>query len=176
MATILAYTSPALGHLFPFSALLSELAGRGHKIHLRTLSTGVEMGRRLGFTTDAIDPRIEAIVHEDWKASNPRAALKMAVDVFCRRAAYEVADFTDAVTRTRPDALIVDVNSWGAMSAADAGDIPWASFSPYTPALQSHGVPPFGMGLAPLPGLLGRIRDAALRPIVMGMIEKAVLP
>ena len=113
MATILAYTSPALGHLFPFSALLAELAGRDHKIHLRTLSTGVEMGRRLGFTTDTIDPRIEAIVHEDWKASNPRAALKMAVDVFCRRAVYEVADFTDAVTRTRPDTLIVDVNSWG---------------------------------------------------------------
>ena len=166
MATILAYTSPALGHLFPFSALLSELAGRGHKIHLRTLSTGVEMGRRLGFTTDAIDPRIEAIVHDDWKASHPRAALKMAVDVFCRRAAHEVADFTDAVTRTRPDTLIVDVNSWGALSAADAGDIPWASFSPYTPALQSHGVPPFGLGLAPLPGVLGRVRNAALRPIV----------
>ena len=54
------------------------------------LSTGVEMGRRLGFATDAIDPRIEAIVHDDWKASNPRAALKKAVDVFCRRAAYEV--------------------------------------------------------------------------------------
>ena len=176
MATILAYTSPALGHLFPFSALLSELAGRGHKIHLRTLSTGVEMGRRLGFTTDAIDPRIEAIVHDDWKASNPRAALKMAFDAFCRRAAYEVPDFTDAVARTRPDALIVDVNSWGAMSAADAGDIPWASFSPYTPALQSRGVPPFGMGLAPLPGLVGRVRDAALRPIVMGLIEKTVLP
>jgi UDP:flavonoid glycosyltransferase YjiC (YdhE family) len=131
MATILAYTSPALGHLFPFSALLSELSGRGHKIHLRTLSTGVEMGQRLGFTTDAIDPRIEAIVHDDWKASNTRAALKRAVDVFCRRAAHEVADFTDAVTRTRPDALIVDVNCWGALSAADAGDIPWASFSPY---------------------------------------------
>ena len=36
MATILAYTSPALGHLFPISALLSELSRRGHKIHLRT--------------------------------------------------------------------------------------------------------------------------------------------
>ena len=176
MATILAYTSPALGHLFPFSALLSELSGRGHNIHLRTLSTGVEMGRRLGFTTDTIDPRIEATVHEDWKASNPRAALKMAFDVFVQRAAYEIADFTDAVTRTRPDALIVDVNCWGALSVADAGHIPWASFSPYTPALQSHGVPPFGLGLAPLPGVLGRVRDAALRPIVMGMLERMVLP
>jgi MGT family glycosyltransferase len=176
MATILAYTSPALGHLFPFSALLSELSGRGHKVHLRTLSTGVKIGRRLGFTTDALDPRIEAIVHDDWKASNPRAALKRSVDVFYRRALYEVADFTDAVTRTRPDAVIVDVNCWGALSVADARDIPWACFSPYTPALQSEGVPPFGLGLRPLPGMLGRVRDAALRPIASGILEKAVLP
>jgi hypothetical protein len=146
------------------------------RVHLRTLSTGIQMGRNLGFTTDAIDPRIEALAHDDWKASNPRAALKMAVDMFCRRAAYEVSDVTDAVTATRPDALLVDINTWGAMSAADAGDIPWACFSPYTPPLQSHGVPPFGLGLAPLPGMLGRVRDAALRPIVMGMIERTVLP
>src|SRR5271165_5587924 len=176
MARILAYTSPALGHLFPFSALLLELSARGHEIHLRTLSTGVEMGRKLGFTTDIIDPRIEAIANDDWKASNPRGALKRAVDVFCRRAAYEVADFADAVERTRPDALVVDVNCWGALSVADAGDTPWACFSPYTPALQSPGVPPFGLGLAPLRGVLGRVRDAALRPVVMGMMERAVLP
>src|SRR4026207_1943276 len=131
MATILAYTSPALGHLFPFSALLSELSDRGHKIHLRTLSTGVEMGRRLGFATDAIDPRISGIVHDDWKASTPRAALKQAVAAVCRRAGYEVPGFADAVARTRPDALLVDVNCWGALSVADAGDIPWACFSPY---------------------------------------------
>ena len=176
MARILAYTSPALGHLFPFSALLLELSARGHDIHLRTLSTGVEMGRKLGFTTDIIDPRIEAIANDDWKASNPRGALKRAVDVFCRRAAYEVPDFADAVKRTCPDALLVDVNCWGALSVADAGDTPWACFSPYTPPLQSPGVPPFGLGLSPLPGVLGRARDAALRPIVMGMMERAVLP
>jgi MGT family glycosyltransferase len=176
MATVLAYTSPALGHLFPFSALVSELAGRGHDIHLRTLSTGVQLGRSLGFDTEAIDPRIEALPHEDWKASSPREALKMAVDNFCRRAAYEVPDFTEAIAQTRPDALIVDINCWGAMSVADANDIPWVCFSPYTPPLYSPGVPPFGLGLAPLSGPLGRIRDAALRPIVMGMMEKAVLP
>ena len=176
MARILAYTSPALGHLFPFSALLLEMSARGHEVHLRTLSTGVEMGRELGFITDIIDPRIEATVNDDWKAGNPRGAIKRAVDVFCRRAAYEVADFADAVARTRPDALIVDVNTWGALSAADAGATPWACFSPYTPPLQSRGVPPFGLGLAPLAGPLGRARDAALRPIVMGMMERAVLP
>ena len=176
MATILAYTSPALGHLFPISALLTELSRRGHKIHLRTLSTGVETGQRLGFVTDAIDPRIEAIVHDDWKAPNIRAALKMAIEVFCRRAVHEVSDFTDAVARVRPDAVIVDVNCWGALSAADAGDIPWLCFTPYTPLLKSRGVPPFGPGLKPMPGVRGRIRDAALRPLVMGILEKAMLP
>lgn len=176
MATILAYTSPALGHLFPISALLTELSRRGHKIHLRTLSTGVETGQRLGFVTDAIAPRIEAIVHDDWKAPNIRAALKMAIEVFCRRAVQEVSDFTDAVARVRPDAVIVDVNCWGAQSAADAGDIPWLCFTPYTPLLRSRGVPPFGPGLKPLPGVLGRVRDAALRPLVTGMLEKSMLP
>jgi MGT family glycosyltransferase len=176
MPTILAYTSPALGHLFPISALLSELSRRGHKIHLRTLSTGMESHTRLGFATDAIDPRIEAIVHDDWKAPNPRAALKKTIEVFCRRAEYEITDLADATAQARPDALIVDVNCWGALSVADAGDIPWLCFAPYTPFLKSLGVPPFGPGLKPLPGVLGRIRDAAVRPVVMGTLERVMLP
>jgi UDP:flavonoid glycosyltransferase YjiC (YdhE family) len=135
MATILACTSPALGHLLPISALLSELSRLGHSVHVRTLSTGVEIGQRLGFTTDAIDPCIEGIEQDDRKATNPRAALKLSVAVFGRRAVHEVADLADAVTRVHPDALLVDVNCWGAPSAAEAGDIPWAwrSVSASTP-------------------------------------------
>ena len=82
MATILAYTSPALGHLLPISALLSELASRGHQIHVRTLSSGVEIAHELGFTADTIDSRIENIALDDWKATNPVAALKLSVATF----------------------------------------------------------------------------------------------
>jgi MGT family glycosyltransferase len=176
MATILAYTSPALGHFFPISALLSELAHRRHKIHVRTLSTGVETAQGLGFTADAIDARIEGIPHDDWKAPNTPAALKAAIEVFCRRAVYEVGDLADALAPARPDALIVDVNCWGALSAADAGNVPWLCFAPYTPLLRSRGVPPFGPGLKPLPGVLGAARDAVVRRVVMGMLERAMLP
>jgi MGT family glycosyltransferase len=176
MATVLAYTSPALGHLLPISALLSELVRRGHTVHVRTLSSGVEMGRSLGFTADAIDPRIEEIEHDDWKASNPRAALALGVAVFGRRAVHEVADLADATARVHPDALLVDVNCWGALSAAEAGEVPWACFSPYTPPLQAPGVPPFGLGLRPLPGLSGRVRDAVLRSVVTRSLEKVMLP
>jgi MGT family glycosyltransferase len=176
MATLLAYTSPALGHLLPISALMLELARRGHTVHVRTLSSGVDIGQRLGFSSDPIDPRIEEIEMDDWKGGNPIAALKLSVAVFTRRAVHEVDDLTDAVSRVRPDALIVDVNCWGALSAAEAGDIPWACLSPYTPPLQSPGVPPFGLGLKPLPGAVGRMRDAAARAAVLGRVEKVMLP
>ncbi len=177
MARILAYTSPALGHLLPMSALLSELSGRGHTVHVRTLSTGVEIGRELGFAADAIDPRIEAIELGDSQSTpNPRVALKRGVATFGLRAVHEVADLGDAIARVHPDALLVDVNCWGALSAAEAGDIPWASFLPYTPTLRSPGVPPFGPGLRPMSGTLGRLRDAAVRIAVVGALERMMLP
>ena len=58
---------------------------RGHSVHLRTFSAGVETGEQLGFATDAIDSRIEEIEHDDWKASKPPDALKRAFAVFGRR-------------------------------------------------------------------------------------------
>src|ERR1700736_3468036 len=155
MATILAYTSPALGHLFPISALLTELHTRGHTIALRTLAAGVSTGRELGFDTTAIDPRIEAIEHDDWMAANPREALQRAFTVFARRAVHEGDDLTAGGANVRPDALIVDATCWGASSAADAGDVPWATFFAFTPFLTSRGAPPFGPGLRPWPGLAG---------------------
>jgi hypothetical protein len=45
--------------MLPVGAFLSELSRRGHAVHLRTLSTGVEVARWLGFATDTIDSRIE---------------------------------------------------------------------------------------------------------------------
>jgi MGT family glycosyltransferase len=175
MATILAYTSPALGNLYPIIALLIELQRRGHRIVLRTLADGVSTGRELGFESAAIDPRIEAVVMTDWMAPNSRVALKMAFGVFAERAAYEVEDLRGVIADVRPDALVIDANTWGAAAAADAGALPWLSFWPYTPFLRSRGVPPFGPGLRPWPGLLGRVRDEALRPLVTGSLENAML-
>ena len=51
-----------------------------------------------------------------------------------------------------------------------------AVFHAIHPVLKSRGVPPFGPGLKPMPGVRGRIRDAAVRPLVMGMLEKGMLP
>ncbi|MCV7366635.1 glycosyl transferase [Mycolicibacterium duvalii] len=175
MAVILAYTSPALGHLLPMSALLGQLASRGHSVHLRTLSSGLDYARRLGFSVEAIDSRIEAIELDDWKASNPLGALKRSISTFGRRAAHEVGDLQRALAGVAPDGVLVDVNCWGAQSATEATGLPWACFSPYSPALTVEGVPPFGLGLRPMPGIVGRWRDAAVRAGISRPLEQPAL-
>jgi MGT family glycosyltransferase len=176
MAVILAYGSPALGHLFRLAALLRELVERGHQVHLRTMSSGVAKAQAAGIYAEPVDARIEAIVAPDWMARNALGVLKMSIDVLCQRAVLEVDDLRAAIERVRPDAVIVDANCWGAMSAADAGDFPWLVLSPFTPYLRSPGVPPFGPGLRPLPGVVGRLRDALIWPFVTHLFDRRILP
>ena len=176
MAKILAYTSPALGHSFPISALSAELARRGHDVSVRTLRAGIEPAARLGIKAAPIDSRIEGITLDDWKARNPRAALGVALETFARRAPFEIDDIRAAMDATHPDLVVVDANCWGAAAVVEAAGVPWLSFWPYVPYLPSPGVPPFGPGLRPLSGTLGRLRDAAVRPLITGGMEKLILP
>jgi MGT family glycosyltransferase len=163
MAKILAYQTPAMGHLFPISVLLTELRNRGHDVTLRTLAAGVEAGIGMGFDTAPVDPRIEAMPLDDAGATNPDEALSKVIGVFARRARYEIPDLTEAIDDVRPDVLIVDPNCWGAYAAAEASGLPWASFWAFLPYLRSRGVPPWGPGLRPWPGPVGWVRDALLR-------------
>ena len=169
MATILAYTSPALGNLYPMCPLLSALRERGHRIVLRTLARGVACGRQLGFDTAPIDDDIESIEMTDWMAANGREALRVAFEVFATRAPLEVERSRRGDQGRSPGRLIVDPNTWGAAVAAEASGLPWATFWPYTPLLRSPGTPPFGPGMRPWPGPVGRIRDRLLRPMVMNV-------
>jgi MGT family glycosyltransferase len=176
MSTVLAYTSPALGHLFPMTPLLLELRSRGHRVHVRTLAGQVDALRGLGLEASAVDPRVAAIDNDDHRAGNTRAALAEAVATFTARGHFDGPDLAAAVAEVGPDLLVVDINAWGALVAAEASGLPWVTFSPYTPPLRSAGTPPFGPGLRPWPGVLGTVRDGLLRPVVMGVAERVMRP
>ena len=155
MARILAYTTPGRGHLFPLIPILEELRRHGHQVVLRTLAAEVAAMRQRGFDVGPISDRVEAIAHDDWRARSPRAALARAVRVFAQRAEHDAADLRQAIGQARPDALLVDVNAWGAAAAAEAWAGPWAMFCPYPLPLRSEDVPPFGPGLPPARARLG---------------------
>jgi MGT family glycosyltransferase len=176
MARILAYTSPDRGHLYPLVPILDELRRRGHQVVLRTLAAEVATMRARGLDATPVSDRIEAIAHDDWRANNPRAALARAVRTFTQRADHDAPDLRRAIGDERPDALLVDINCWGALAAAEAWAGPWATFCPYPLPVRSADVPPFGPGLPPARGPLGRLRDRLLRPIVFGTLERTMVP
>ncbi|MDE8585783.1 glycosyltransferase [Arthrobacter sp. NQ4] len=176
MSTVLAYTSPAIGHLFPMVPLLEELKARGHDVHIRTLLRQVPQLTESGFHAGPVDGRILAIEATDYRATNAKAALASSVETFAARARFDAPDLQRAIAGIRPDLLLIDINAWGARILAEHSGLPWATFSPYTPPLPSRGTPPFGPGLAPLPGPLGMARDAVVRRLVIGAVEKLMLP
>src|SRR5262249_4921774 len=172
---VLAYTSPARGHLFPLVPILDELQRRGHAIALRTLASEVELMRERGFDTVAISTRIEALAHDDYPARNPPGKVKRALAVFAARAELEVADLRAAIEAEAPDALLIDAMSWGASAVADGRAGRWAQWFPYPLPLPSRDVPPFGPGLKPPAGPLGRIRDRLLGPLILKPVAPAYL-
>jgi MGT family glycosyltransferase len=175
MSKILAYTSPARGHLFPITPVLLDLNARGHEVVVKTLASEVGLMESLGLRARSIDPAVEALAHDDWQARGPQGALKKSVRIFCARAEIDGPDLTEAIAAESPDAVIVDIQSWGAMAAAEAWGGPWASFCPYPLPIPSRDAPPFGPGLPPARGPLGRLRDRLLRPVVFGSVEKVLI-
>jgi MGT family glycosyltransferase len=159
---ILAYTSPARGHVYPVVPTLLELRDRGHNVAVRTLASEVANLRAVGLSASAISPLVEGREMDDWRAKNPLAQLKRALAAFVDRAEHEVPELTEAIGRDRPDLLLIDINSWGAQAVAEASGIPWAVYAPYPLPIPSRDAPPFGLGLKPMVGPLGRLRDRSV--------------
>jgi len=172
MTRFLAYTSPARGHLYPIVATLLELRARGHEVALRTLASEVPMMRELGFHASALAPEIEALPLDDWRARTPIGANKRVAKTFAARAEHELRDLPSAIDETQPDALLIDISTMGAATAAEAGSRPWAQFTPYFTLVPSRDAPPFGLGLRPRADRIGRVRDAIARKVVLGPPER----
>lgn len=176
MASILFYTSPAKGHLFPVLGAALKLLARGHQIHIRTLASEMNLVRALGLNAEPIAQEIEKRELDDWKASSPLEAVSLAMKTFGDRAVYEVPDLQTAIRQTGASTLVVDTNSWGAQAAAEASGLPWALFQPYFTFLPSPEVPPFGPGFSYKKGVFGHLRNMLVGKLIFSKMNKLALP
>jgi MGT family glycosyltransferase len=172
MTRCLVYTSPARGHLYPIVPTLEELRRRGHEVVVRTLSLEVGLLRELGFEAEAIDPAIERREIDDWRARTPIGSLGVSLRGFFDRARHDGPDLRRAIEKEGPDVLLVDINTWGAMATAETAGMPWATWCPYFLPVPSRDAPPFGLGLPPTRGLLSRLRDRLLSPVLLGIYNR----
>jgi len=176
MARVLAYTAPGRGHLYPVVPILDELRARGHAIALRTLASEVELMRERGFDAAPVDDAVTAIEHDDHRARTPFGAQRRVMRSISGRAEHEIGDLRRAIDETDPEVVLVDINAWGAMAVAEAWGGRWGIWCPYPLPVPSRDAPPFGPGLTPARGPAGRLRDALLRPIVFGSLERVAAP
>lgn len=173
---VLAYTSPARGHLNPMMGPLLELRERGAEVHVRTLAAGVGPVRAAGLRCEPIDARIEAVAMDDHRARTQVAAGKRAFEVWAERGRLEVEDFGAALGEVRPDLAVVDTTTFGAKAVAEREGIPWAESRPFLLEEPAPGLPPFGFGLRPKAGPLGKLRDAAFGLLVAPFDKNVRLP
>ncbi len=176
MSSILFYTSPARGHLFPVLGAAIELRSRGHEIHVRTLASEVERVRSLGMSAEPIAQKVESREMDDWKGNSPIKAVELAMKTFCDRSVPEVNDVQQAIKKSAADVLVVDTNSWGAQAVAESSGLPWAVFQPYFTFLPAPGIPPFGPGFARMNGVIGGIRNKFVGKILFSKLNKIALP
>ncbi|MFP5388734.1 MAG: glycosyltransferase, partial [Thermoleophilia bacterium] len=125
---------------------------------------------------EPIDPRIEAIAMDDHEAKSQVAAGERAFEVWARRASVEAGDFEAAMTTVSPDLALVDTTTYGAKAVAERERLPWAESRPFLLEDPAPGMPPFGFGLRPMTGPVGRLRNAALARLAARFDAKARLP
>ncbi len=173
---VLAYTSPARGHLNPMMGPLLELRRRGAEVHVRTLSPAIEHVRAAGLDAEPLDPAIEALVHRDHLASNQIASGAASFATFRRRAAHEVPDFEAALDAVAPDLTIVDCTTYGAKAVAEKRGLRWAESQPFLLQEAARDVTPYGLGLRPLGGALGAARNRTMNTFAAGFDWRVRLP
>jgi MGT family glycosyltransferase len=177
MATFLAYTSPAAGHLFPVVPGLLALQARGHEVHLRTAPGHVDAVRAAGLAHAApVAAEVAAYETQVPPVKRDVDELRLGLAALIGRGPLERADLERAIAEVRPDALLIDTNVYGAAVAAEASGLPWATTLPSLLPLPGKGIPPYGLGLKPARRPLGRVRDAVLWRLAERTFGKAMLP
>ena len=176
MATILAYTAPAAGHMFPLMPGLLALRERDHEIHVRTQAELVDAVRAAGLHAEAVDRAILDVPVADYQAKRDIDRLRRGIHDMISRGPQERADLRRALEEVRPDVVLVDINAYGAAVAAQASGLPWAITMPAVLPLPGRGIPPYGLGMRPMRGPLGRLRDRALVAVLIRQYAKAMLP
>lgn len=172
MSQFLVATYPSPGHVNPAAAVVAELTGRGHEVRWYTgrrfAEVVVESGARFCAMPDALD------WHDlDFNSVFPRRAelkgLKQVqfdlTEIFIRPLRDHLPALKALLADEPADVFVAHTAFWGGGWLQEMGGPPNATLGDTCLAYPSRDAAPFGMGLAPLSGWVGHLRNRALHAI-----------
>ena len=173
MAHLLAATVPLTGHVHPMLLVVEALVRAGHQVTWYAAATFAPAIARTGAT---FAPMIHA---PDWDDADVDAALPALRgrrgiarvkaelrEMFIHPAAAQLHDLTALADAVHPDAVLADSAHLGAALLAEARGLPWVGLGISALMLPSRDTAPFGPGWAPVPGLVGRVRNRVMNRLV----------
>ena len=165
-------------------SIARRLAGRGHDLHVlgdpSMQPDALEAGCRFHCFVHAPvrhsrDRNADPI--RDWEPSSPiEQARRVAEHVMFGPAAAYARDVLETVERVRPDAIAVDCMPFGAIVGAEKSGLPAAVLVHFPIHGPVRGATPFGLGLRPARGPLGRLRDRVLFAASRRMLAFGLTP
>jgi MGT family glycosyltransferase len=165
-------------------SIARRLAARGHDVHVladRAVEPEVaNAGCRFHAFVHAPQHNMrdkQTDVIRDWEPTSPAAQIRRIGEhvMFGPSAAY-ARDLLETIDGVCPDALAVDCLSFGAIIGAEKSGIPAALLVHFPFHASADGATPFGLGLRPAQGPMGRLRDCVLTTVLRRMFRFGLAP
>jgi MGT family glycosyltransferase len=186
MVAILLVSTPVHGHVTPLLAVARFLVGRGHRVRFLTGSRFRGAVERTGAAFLPLPPEADYDVSEaDSRFPGKRgltglAALRFDIaEIFLRPVPAQLAALDAAMAAEPVDAVLVETMFFGAtalLTRPRARRPAVISLGIVPMTLASVDTAPFGLGIPPMGGPLGRARNAVLglvaRHAVFGSVQR----
>lgn len=168
------------GNVPPQLTLARRLEARGHRVRMLAPAVLRPQIESAGIT---FEPYHQAPEHDesvperslvrDFEQRSPIAAVAAVRDnLIAGMAAPITADVLSALERQPADVIAYDYTLFGALFAAEKAQLPAAMLVHTVYPFPAPGLPPYGMGWAPLGGPVGRVRDAIGRLVFHRIYER----
>jgi UDP:flavonoid glycosyltransferase YjiC (YdhE family) len=178
---ILVCSAPVHGHVTPLLAVTRALSERGHRIHFLTgqryvdaaTAAGASSVIRLPADADYDDADLDAAFPGRVGLSGPAGIRYDMTEIFLRPAKAQLETMDAAITRLGIDVVLAESLFLGAalLTARPVETRPPVLNLGIVPlALKSRDTAPFGLGVLPKPGVVGRLRNAALTALTERII------
>ncbi|MBO9577761.1 MAG: glycosyltransferase family 1 protein [Microbacteriaceae bacterium] len=186
MSSIVIASVPIHGHVTPLLAVARHLVDRGDRVRFITGARFAEQVNATGATHIPLPPDADFDDRMDFDRVFPeRAALKGAkalafdiVHIFVKPSRGQARAVREAHAAEPIDVLLTDPAYAGAamLLGGPREDRPAIVMCGVLPlGLGSRDTAPNGMGLLPVPGPIGRVRNALLASLVMGTVFQPVI-
>ena len=184
MASVLVCSCPITGHVVPMLAVAAGLVSRGHTVRFLTGQRYAGSVAATGATFLPLPPEADFDDTEPDKVFPDRVGLKGPAgirydltNIFMRPGKYQYDAVQRAIAETPTDAVLSEPLFMGAALLLNTprASRPAVVNCGITPlSLSSRDTAPFGLGIPPLRGPVGRVRNRAMKVMAEKVIFRPV--